>query len=108
MDTSTGEVERPVRVLIDAINDLPLDKLLLVSPDSEGVKNWIKLPMLLLAAVSAIFSGLSIAMLKMIGELFQSGDAVDHIFLTFFLVMLVLVFGFAQLHLLNQAIRLYD
>jgi len=45
--------------------------MLLVSPQTTTLKSWIKFPMVMLVICSSMMSGLSMVMLKMVGEFVQ-------------------------------------
>ena len=63
------QIQRPARLLISALHELPNPTLSQVSPDSKVLKNILKFPMVMLVLSSASLSGLSTAMVKLTGEL---------------------------------------
>ena len=103
-----NEVERPARVLIDIINDLDKEVLEKVSPASATIKRFIKWPMIFLVWASSMQSSLSVVMLKLFGELIQSGSAKNHWFMMLFLVVMLVLSSSLQVHLLNLAMKYYD
>ena len=76
-----------------SLNSLNEDKLMRVSPESSGLRSWLKLPMILLVLGSAMQSGISIVMLKLVGELIQSGSGREYWLLVIILVFLLLLSG---------------
>ena len=53
-------------------------------------------------------SSLSVVMLKLFGELIQSGSGGTHWYMMLFLVVLMVLSAIMQLHLINQAMKYYD
>ena len=62
-------VQRPARLLIDTLNDMPRDLLKKVSERSQNLKTCIKLPMLLIILTSSLMSGVTIVVCKLLTEL---------------------------------------
>ena len=87
-----------------------MDKELLekVSPSSCTVKYFIKVPMVFLVWASSMQSSLSVVMLKLFGELIQSDSAGSHWYMMLFLVVLMILSSFTQIHLINMAMKYYD
>jgi len=56
-------------VLIETLNDLPIEEVEKASRRSRRLKKCIKAPMLLIVATSALQSGMTIVMLKLVTEL---------------------------------------
>jgi len=101
-------VERPLRTLVDTINACPPDVLKTMSPKSENLKKRIKMPMILFLLCTAIMSGISMVMMKMIGELVSSDSHKEHWFLLTIMAILLSTSGLLQLHVLNMAMKFYD
>jgi len=102
------EMQRPARVLIETLNDMPVELLDEVSARSRRLKTLIKGPMLLIVVSSALQSGLTIVSLKLVTELGQSEEMRGHVFLVIFLMGVIALSGAAQLHMLNLAMKYYD
>ena len=66
--------QRPARLLVEALNELPVEILQHVSPESVRVQRLIKVPMLLLLIHSGLQGALSAIGLKLVGELFASNE----------------------------------
>ena len=64
-----SEVQRPPRALIDTINEMTIEEVRQVSPDSLGLKKMVKIPLLLLISAAGMMSGISISMLKFTTEM---------------------------------------
>ena len=64
--------------------------------------------MLLVAATSAFQSGVTIVMLKLVTELGQTKEFRTHIGLGAFMILVVVISGTIQLHMLNLAMKYYD
>ena len=62
-------MQRPARVLIEALNDINDELLEEVSSRSKTLKYYIKMPMVLTIGTSALQSGLTIVFLKLLTEL---------------------------------------
>ena len=62
------EMQRPARILIDAINDMPDEQIEKVSPQSVGLKTWNKIPMILLTVSSALQGSLTVVGVKLLME----------------------------------------
>ena len=101
-------MERPERVLIDIVNACPNDLMTRISPDTMKIKDYIKVPMVLLILCSSMMSTISMIMIKMLGELVQSATWTDFWLINIIMVILMGVSGAFQLHSLNSAMRLYD
>ena len=57
------------------MNELPVEVMQYVSPDSVRLQKLIKVTMLLLLINSGLQSGASVIGLKLVGELFAAGEA---------------------------------
>lgn len=101
-------MQRPARQLIDVLNDIPSDLLDKVSPNSATLKYFIKLPMVCSIGTAAMQSGLTIMFLKLLTELSQSGDLIDHFYLSILMGFGMGLSGLFQLHMLNLAMKYYD
>jgi hypothetical protein len=95
-------------VLIESLNDITVELLKEVSPQSNMLKYFIKFPMLLTISTAALQSGLTIVFLKLITELGESGEFFDHKLLIFGMALCVGISGTVQLHMLNLAMKYYD
>lgn len=73
------EVQRPARMLIEALNDIDDDLLEQVSARSRTLKYYIKMPLVLTISTSALQSGLTIVFLKLITEMGETGEMADHV-----------------------------
>ena len=67
-------MERPLRILIDTLNEMPRERLLEVSERSTSLKWCLKIPMVMLIFLAAIVSGTSILLLKIVDTIIQKGD----------------------------------
>ena len=79
-----------------------------VSPQSIKLKRYLKFPMVILLINAGLQSGLSITMLKLLGEGIQQGEFVEYI-------GLFLIIGFSEfvsvpsmVHSLNLAMKYFD
>ena len=102
------EVERPARVLIEAIHDTSYEAMARVSPETLTLKRFIKVPMVLFVWSSSVQSGICVVMLKLAGELVQSGASSNHILLIVSMILMLIVSAALQLHLVNCAMKYYD
>ena len=100
--------QRPARVLIEILNELPEEVLELVSPSSVTLKRYIKVPMLLLLINASTQSGLGTVFMKLIGELIVSGDAKNYITMLLILVICMVLATLSQGHSINLAIKHFD
>ena len=101
-------MERPARLLIEAINDLPEEVLEYVSPQSVPLKRYIKVPMLLLLTNAGFQAGLSVVFLKLCGELIVVGEAGNHVSMLLIMMACMLVATLSQVHSLNLAMKHFD
>lgn len=81
---------------------------MLVSPKTVTLKSWIKFPMVLLVICSSMMSGVSMVMLKMVGELVASSDWRNYWITMTFMVLALGTSGAVQMHELNLAMKFYD
>ena len=85
------------------------DQLAQVSNQSQSLKTFIKAPMMLQAFTSALLSGITIVMLKLLTTLvFQGHDVWENIWLVILLLVIILLNSPIQMHVLNLAIKYYD
>lgn len=101
-------MQRPARVLIEALNDINDELLEEVSSRSKTLKYYIKMPMVLTIGTSALQSGLTIVFLKLLTELGETGEFFDHIPLVVTMAFTMGLSGAMQLHMLNLAMKYYD
>ena len=94
--------------MIEIINDMDRELLEKVSPSSRTVKNFIKVPLVFLVWASSMQSSLSVIMLKLFGELIQSGSSGTYWFLMIFLVVMMFLSSLMQIHIINLAMKYYD
>lgn len=78
---------RPARALIDTINEMTVEEITQVSPNSLRLKKVIKAPLLLMITASGMMSGISISMLKLTTELIQAKAFLDSIGLVVIIVI---------------------
>lgn len=78
--------------MIEALHHISDERLKVVSAQSATLKSFIKLPMLLVVATSALQSGLTVVFLKLVTELIASGETKENIVL---IVSLGLAMGFS-------------
>ena len=90
------------------MNNIDDEMLSRVSSRTKTLKNFIKMPMVLLVVTAALLSGLTIVFLKLLTELAQSGNFINHIGLVVTLALSMGLAGFCQLHILNLAMKYYD
>ena len=62
-----------------------------VSPNSKRLKQYIKVPMLLLLINAGFQSGLAVVFLKLSGELIVSGDAKNYIMMLLAMIICMLI-----------------
>ena len=67
-------MERPFRILIDTLNDMPKERIAQVSERSLNLKWFLKFPMVMLIFLAAIVSGTSVLLLKIVDTIIQKGD----------------------------------
>jgi len=88
---------------------MPREQLAQVSNQSQRLKTFIKAPMMLQVFTSALLSGISIVMLKLLTTLmFQGHDLWENIWLVILLLVILLLNTPLQMHVLNLAIKYYD
>lgn len=81
-DTTVQTVQQtPAHKLIEVINDMPEDLMEIISPRSKTLKSFIKVPMIYLLFFAGLQSGLCIVFMKLVGELFQSSEAMNNVLL---------------------------
>ena len=108
-DSATNEKRmRLAHDLIQILNDIPVDELAKVSPQSVWLKNYVKVPMLVLITDSAMQSGLIVLATKVLGELAQSNGISDYKAMTALVVIMLLWAGTMNIHSLNMAMKYYD
>ena len=95
-------------MLIEAVNDLPEEVLVHVSPQSVRLKRYIKVPLLILLINAGFQSGLSVVFLKLCGELVVAGDAGSHISMLLIMIAGMLTATLSQVHSLNLAMKHFD
>ena len=100
--------KRPLRIIIDVINEMPQDRLAQVSERSKNLKWTLKLPMIMLIFLASIVSGTSILLLKIADTIVQMGDFGTYWFQLIIVGALIAFTGDSQLQYLNRAIKLYD
>lgn len=66
------------------------------------------MPMLLMIATAALQSGLTVALVKLVTELGESGDFLSHLLLAFFLIAAAIASGTYQVWMINKAMKFYD
>ena len=79
-----------------------------VSPDSHRLRRFAKAPMLLVIAGSALCSGVTVALLKLLGELLLSGEVTEDLLLAGLVALGAFLSAIEQLHMLNTAMKYYD
>ena len=72
------------------------------------LKTFIKMPMVLVVTTSALQSGITIVMLKLLTELGSSGNLFNHLGLSSVMGLTMGLSGTVQLHMLNLAMKYYD
>ena len=102
------EVQRPARSLIDTINEMTIEEVTQVSPNSLRLKRMVKVPMLLMISAAGAMSGISISFLKFATELIASGSIKDSIGLFTLVVIGAFLTAASQLHMLNSAMKFFD
>ena len=101
-------MQRPARALIEVLHEMTREEVELVSPDSQRLRRFAKAPMLLVIAGSALCSGLTVALLKLLGELLLSGEVTEDLLLAGLVALGALLSAAEQLHTLNTAMKYYD
>ena len=66
------------------------------------------MPMILTISTAALQSGLTIVFLKLLTELGETGDILDHMGLVVTMALAMGISGAIQLHMLNLAMKYYD
>ena len=102
------EMQRPARFLFEVLNDTPRELLQEISPRSQTLKYFIKVPMVLIIWTAALMSGLTILFLKLTTEIPHGKDYFDHFALVGVLVLCTIIAAIAQMHMLNVAMKYYD
>lgn len=102
------EMQRPARALIEVLNEMTREEVELVSPDSHRLRRFAKAPMLLVIAGAALCSGVTVALLKLLGELLLSGEVTTDLLLAGLVALGALLSAAQQLHTLNTAMKYYD
>ena len=62
-------MERPLRILIDILNEMPKERLEKISERSMNLKYLLKVPMVMLIFLAAIVSGTSVLLLKIVDSI---------------------------------------
>ena len=101
-------MQRPARVLIETLHEKSREEVAQVSPDSHRLQRYVKAPMLLVIAGSALCSGLTVALLKLLGELMLSGEVTEDLLLAGLVALGALLSALMQLHTLNTAMKYFD
>ena len=101
-------MQRPARALIEVLHDMTREEVEQVSPDSQRLRRFAKAPMLLVIAGSALCSGVTVALLKLLGELLLSGEVTEDLLLAGLVALGALLSATEQLHTLNTAMKYYD
>ena len=65
--------ERPLRILIDTLNEMKTDKLEKISSRSQNLRFLVKVPMVMLILLAAVTSGTSVLLLKISDTIVQKG-----------------------------------
>ena len=104
----SGEVERPVRTLIDTINEMTIEEVTQVSPNSLKLKSLVKVPMLMMITAAGFMSGISISMIKCATELIASGSLTTSWGLIVITIIFAIITAICQLHMLNGAMKYFD
>ena len=102
------EMQRPARALIEVLNEMTREEVELVSPGSHRLRRFAKAPMLLVIAGAALCSGVTVALLKLLGELLLSGEVTTDLLLAGLVALGALLSAAQQLHTLNTAMKYYD
>jgi len=74
VDDDSIEAERPDRVLMDILYGLPKEFLMTVSPESQMLKTWMKLPLLVFVNLAAMSASMSEMFLKMVGCVLKDAE----------------------------------
>ena len=108
IDEEDKETDRPERDLINVLYGLPRESVALVSPRSQGVKTWLKVPMLVFAMLPAMVSSLSELFMKVVGcILIGAEEPADYLWLLVFLPLLVLTASRTLVYV-NYGIKYYN
>ena len=114
-ESSVSEVvQRSACQLITSLHNLSEEQLIQVSGDSGSsssllrLKKSVKVPMVLCIASSALMSGVSMIFLKLLTELIAVDRFWDRPIMAFILIACTIGSGFFQIHMLNNAMKMYD
>ena len=94
--------------MIQALNDLPVNLVKEVSPDSLDLKKYVKVPLLLFVIGASMLASISDLQLKLIGAIVEEANKA-----TDYLCLMPLLVGVAYsasqtLVFVNQAMKYYD
>ena len=95
-------------ILIETLHAMPIEQVMLISPQSKTLRTLVKVPMLMMILNSAMFSGLNVAVLKFTGELIQSESFTEHLIFPILLLVSCIVISCFQMHSMAQAMKYYD
>lgn len=84
------------------------EQALLISGSSFSLKKSVKVPMVLSITSSTLMSGVSMIFLKLLTELIAVDRFWERPVLAFTLIAFTFGSGFYQIHMLNNAMKMYD
>ena len=108
-----GEAEtdlkpKPVRILIQIINDFPMDLILEISPQSRTLKKLVMVPLLLNLLLVTVQCYISAVLYKLTGELLINDGLKTNTLLTLALPVIGVSQTLLQLYNFNIAMSLYE
>ena len=104
-DDCSEEVQRPAFEIIEALHELTIEEVKVISPQSTTLRRLVKCPMLMHITSSALLSGMSVALFKFFGEIIQSASGSGYIVL---LALTALSISTLQMHMIANAMKYYD
>lgn len=98
----------PAHLLIKIVNQMPDELLAEVSPESKSLKMVLKRTLLILLANAGVQSSIAVVFMKMFGELIQSGDYKNYVFMFILLFVALGVASLSNVHSMNLAMKYFD
>ena len=95
----------PSRVLIDALNNLPIETVQRISPSSVETKQWMKTPMVLYVLCSSMMSSLMAVLVKLLGQLLYNYKFSEFVPAVIVLTTCLAIFTVCMVYTLNVAMR---
>ena len=107
-ETETELKLKPVRILIQIINDFPEDLILEISPQSKTLKKLVMVPLILNLLLTAVQTYTALVLYKLTGELLINDGLKNHTLLTLALPVIGGAQTLFQLYTFNVAMINYE